>query len=376
MYPNDVSADRAVSDLIADVGVGEVATESKPLQLRHWVEQFRTVLFRSEPWLWSTPTGRHTSRDTDTMMTEIESRLESAFERARVEAQLHDVPPHVVYEVVVDGQRGVYKASTGPTGSAGVEGHVLQFLGNRTTVPVPEILLAERDYFVAAWHADAPSLDGEFIADERWARAAGRGLANLHEESAMHVDEYGSFRVDDGGRSSGTLTLCGHDDWHSAALEYVRSHRPVLERYGHSDMADLVVDVLEGLPDAFSGTGGPVCCHGWATPEHVSVVDGRVSCLVDFEHAIAAPGEFDVWRTVFPAFDSPDSAAARAFLDGYESLRPLPGGFEKRRPLYGLLNGIYYFESLYVQDQHDAAQTAEKAASLRDSIERIASEIG
>jgi hypothetical protein len=292
-------------------------------------------------------------------------RLETQFDSYDVLRQLHNVPPHEVYEITVNGQHAIYKGNTGPTGKAGIEGRVMAFVGEHTSIPVPETVLVENEFYVATWHDDAPSPETEHHADEDWARAAGRGLARLHDETAPFVDLYGTFRPDDGLRT-GT-----HDRWHAAALEYVRNRRPVLARYGHADMADMVLEYLDAHPDAFAGTDRPVCCHGWATPEHVSVADGEVACMIDFEHAIAAPGEYDYWRTVFPLFGSEGSDAQNVFRAGYESVRCLPDGIQRRRPLYALLNGVYYFESLYVQNQHGSEETEDRAERLRTDITEI-----
>lgn len=296
------------------------------------------------------------------MITDVHDALASQFSTHRVVRQLHDVPPHEVYEVFVEGRRAVYKGDIGPTGNAGTEGRVIAFIGEQTSVPVPEILLVEDDYYVAAWHPYAPAPE-ESEANEEWANAAGRGLARLHNETESSFNEYGWFCSQDGG-----LSVTGYEDWHSAAIAYIHRHQSVLAQHDHADMAEIVIDFLNDHPDAFGGTDGPVCCHGWATPEHVSVVDGRIACLVDFEHAIAAPGEFDYWRTVLPAFNHENGAAVQSFRDGYESIRSLPAGFKHRKPLYVLLNLIYYLESLYVQNQHGQDATAERAERFRDSI--------
>lgn len=195
-----------------------------------------------------------------------------------------------------------------------------------------------------------------------WAYAAGRGLATLHNETSPLLEKYGQFRPQNSG-----ITVDGYDEWHIAALNYVRNYRPTLARYGHADIADLVIEFLNDHPDAFAGVDGPVCCHGWATPEHVSVIDGEVACMVDFEHAIAAPGEFDYWRTVLPTFDFGDSSE-QAFRKGYESIRSLPEGLLQRKPLYVILDTVYYFESLYVQNQHSPEETAERAEWLRRRV--------
>lgn len=306
------------------------------------------------------------------MREDIQTRLESQYASYRLVEQLHDVPPHEVYEVVVDGQRAVYKGDVGPTGKAGIEGHVMELIGEQTSVPVPEILRKESDWFLASWEPSAPSPDDVPDADEAWASAAGAGLATLHTETAPLVETYGTFHLEDKEDGEVRLTDAGYDEWHAAAVDYLRQRRPVLTEYGHADIVDRVSAFLTDRPEAFAGVDGPVCCHGWATPEHVSVDGGAVTCLLDFEHAIAAPGEFDYWRTVFPAF-GPDTSdtAQRAFREGYESVRPLPAGFDRRKPFYALLNGIYYFESLHVQAQHDPEETARKAARLRTNVDDV-----
>lgn len=301
------------------------------------------------------------------MCADITTRLEAQFDTCSVVQRIHDVPPHAVYEVTVDGRRAVYKTDTGGTGRAAVEGHVTRFVGENTTVPVPETLSVGDDYYVAAWHDDAPAPDDGQPADEDWAFAAGAGLARLHDETVPFVDGYGAFRSTADG-----LSVDGHDRWREAAIDYVRGRRPVLDRHGHADVADSVLEYLEAHPDAFAGAGESVCCHGWATPDHVSVVDGEIACLLDFEHAIAAPSEFDYWRAVGPTFGPDgDDDARSAFREGYESIRTLPDGFDRRGPLYALLNFVYFFESLYVQDQHGPAETAEKAARFRKTTRSI-----
>lgn len=289
--------------------------------------------------------------------------LGSRFDSHSIVRQLHDVPPHEVYEVTVDGRRAVYKGDTGPTGRAAIEGRVTAFVDEETSVPVPEILRVGDEFYVAAWHPEAPVPD-ESGDTANWAAAAGAGLATLHAETAPKIDSYGQFRP-----TSDGIASTGHHDFHGAALEYVRHYRPVLDRYGHADIADEVLSFLTDDPDAFAGTGEAVLCHGWATPEHVTVADGEVACLVDFEHAIAAPGAFDFWRTVGPAFDG--EAGKEAFREGYESVRSLPSDLAERKPLYALLNVVYYFVSLYEQDQHGPEETARRAAHLREVVTGI-----
>lgn len=309
------------------------------------------------------------------MQKDATTRLEERFDEYGIVRRVHDVPPHEVWEVEVAGRRAVLKFDTGPTGSAGVEGRVLAFVGAQTAVPVPRVLAVGGDCYVAAWHPDAPAPDTGPEADETWARVAGRGLATMHAETAQHVDRFGRFTRES---NRARLVVDGHDDWHTAAMEYVRRLADVLGEFGHADVATAALEQLREHPDAFRGSGEPVVCHGWWTPEHVAVSTGRstdcaVQCVVDWEHAMAAPAAWDLWRTVLPTFDGGDPQ--QAFLEGYESVRPLPAGVEDRQPRYLLLVWLYYFESLYVQAQHDDGETETRARFLRERVEEILSQL-
>lgn len=304
------------------------------------------------------------------MRETVRTQLADRYEDIRVVRQLHDVPPHEVYELQLDGIRAVYKGDTGPTGSAGIEGPVMAWLGERTTIPVPEVLHYDGDYHVTAYEPAAPSPDDDPGVDQQWARAAGRGLARLHDETVDAVDGYGPLEP-----APAVLSTARHENWHGGALEYLRRRKPVLERFGHADIAEEVLRALKARPELTAGAGPAVCCHGWATPEHVTTADGEVTCFVDFEHAIGAPAEFDYWRTVVPAFGLDSTPEARAFRDGYEEVRELPPRLEERQSLYSLLNGIYFFESLYVQDQHGPEETGRKARNLREGIKEVLADL-
>lgn len=297
--------------------------------------------------------------------------LEAEIDGLEVVGQIHAVPPHVVHEVRLNGRRAVLKRDCGPTATAGIEGRVMEFVGRRTAVPVPEVLLLADDFFVAEWHPGAPTTQEDQTADETWTRAAGKGVATLHAATAAHMDGYGVFQLEDG-----DLTTEEHHRWTDAIQDYLERRRQALEPYGHADIAESVASFLGEHPDRFVDTGSAVCCHGWATPEHVATKEGEVACMLDFEHAIAAPGEFDVWRTVLPLFGpAPESSAFTAFRDGYESVRSLPEGFGRREPLYRLLNGVYYLESLYVQDQHGPDETADRAERMRHNIGELIADL-
>lgn len=297
------------------------------------------------------------------MHPSINDRLAGTFESYSIDSQLHDVPPHAVYRVTVDGQAAVYKGDIGPTGSAGMEGQVMAFVASRTSLPVPTVLHLSDDWFVTAWDEAAPTPGGSIDGIETWAHVAGRAMATLHRESEQHIDRFGRFTTNGDG-----LTVEGDSSWHRSAIAYLERRRPVLDRYGHAEMADVAIEALQSRPDAFEGSGSPVCCHGWFTPEHVAVEDDAVTCVVDFEHAMAAPAAYDIWRMAIPTF-GPDRETLDTFLAAYREVRPLPSDIEARRPYFSVLILVYYFESLYVQEQFDQEETEAKASELRDALQ-------
>lgn len=289
----------------------------------------------------------------------IHDRLASRFTEYSVARCLHDVPPHEVYEVRVDDRRAVYKGTTGPTGRAATEGHVMRFVDEHTTVPVPTVRVVGDSWFLMDWNSAAPTPDAESGATDPWVSAAGRALARLHDDSTPAVDGYGDPEP------AGDVVSAPQDDWHAAAVAYLRHRHEPLARYGHADVVDAAVDALTDRPDAFAGAGDSVLCHGWWTPAHVAVEDDRATCVVDFEHALAAPAEYDYWRTVILAFE--DAEGADALRAAYESVRPLPAGRTDRAPFFRLLCLVYYFESLHVQAQYGPEETRRRAEGLRET---------
>lgn len=300
------------------------------------------------------------------MERDVHDALANEYDSHSIDHQIHDVPPHEVYAVRVDGERAVCKRDTAPTGTAAYEGRVMAFVDERTSVSVPSVHHVGDDHYVAAWHPDAPDPDCGQEVDRAWARAAGRALATLHDETDGGVDGYGRLEPGRDGRAE--RATGERSTWHDAVIDYLERRSDAVAEHGHTATVDAAIEFFRARPDAFAGAGPPVCCHGWASPDHVAVRDGAVACVVDFEHALAAPAEYDHWRTVIPTFDADTAAERRAFRDAYESVRPLPDGFERRAPYYRLLTLVYYLESLHVQAQHGPEATAERAAGLTDAI--------
>lgn len=294
---------------------------------------------------------------------------------SEVVRQLHDVPPHEVYEVRVNGTRAVCKLDAHPEGDATTEGWVTRYANRNTSLPVPAVLTVGDGYFLAEWLDGVPEEldDDEEPALDGWLRAAGAGLATLHEETSFETTG-----LPDAGEDG--LAVESHETWADTVVAFLARRRDYLESFGYADAAGATIEFVEAHPEAFAVPGDPVLCHGNYLPDHVGVEDapaGRhgadeVTALIDFEHALVAPGEYDYWRAALPLFVSPASAtdeeAEERFRAGYESVRPLPSGFDDRRELYLLVNSVSYLRSLFLQDQHGPAETERRAEAIREYV--------
>ena len=299
----------------------------------------------------------------------IRTALASHADDVTVVRELHDIPPYRVYEVQLDGRRAVLKIDAHPRGHAAAEGRVQKYVADQTSVPVPSIIAVGDDHFLAEWDDDAPAPGEIETVDEEWAAAVGTWMGTLHAETAGEFDMYGQPRANSDG-----LEFDGHDTWTAVVRDRLDYHRSYLEGEGLTDAVDTVDDVddfFRSYPEAFDGAGGPVLCHGNLHPEHAALADGDIISAVDFEHALAAPGEYDYWRLALTQFEGPDEiddAIPRAFREAYASVHPFPSGFERRRKLYWLLNFVSYLESLYLQKNVDPEDRADYAAFHQDII--------
>jgi hypothetical protein len=310
----------------------------------------------------------------------------------RVRRLLHAVPPHCVAEVEFAGRRAVCKVSLDERGRAGIEGHVLRHVGRETSVPVPAVLATDDAGFVAEYCDDAPTSDrskvgssdtgtdssGDNRADSsgddshvttEWLRAAGRTLATLHEEATF--DRSGTLAVGDSGlrtESQSGATTSGAR-WPDALDAQLAVYEDALTGTGYADVAADARAFVSTHADRFAlPDRRPSLLHGWFSPEHVSVRDGAVARVLDFEHALVGSPEWDYWRTVVPLLSghgrSVPAGGRETFRESYESVRPLPPGTDDREPAYRALLAVSYLDSLHAQRGIDAA-TRDRAAFFR-----------
>lgn len=293
-----------------------------------------------------------------------------------VRRELHDVRPHRVYEIEFAGERAVCKVARGPEADPACEARVLQYVAETTSIPVPEVLAVGPDHFVVEWRDAVP--DDPALTEPR-AAATGRGLATLHAEATPAFDRTGLLVADGGG-----LRVDEDERWSDTLSALLEDRREFLSGVGYDDVAAETLAFVREHRDLFDAVDDATLLHGNFLPDHVGVDDGEVACAIDFEHALVGPAEFDYVRTALPLFDGPDAAdetVRRRFREGYESVRPLPSGFERRRRAHELVNFVSYLKALHLQrgDRDSTASVARRARGMsehaRATLDALRSEL-
>ncbi|SFG64241.1 Fructosamine-3-kinase [Halopelagius inordinatus] len=264
---------------------------------------------------------------------------------ATVERELHAVPPHAVYEVTFGGRRAVCKVARGPTADPAKEAAVLRYVGSETPVSVPRVLASGDDYVVTEWCDDVPE---DPTLTEARVRAMGRGLATLHRSAASDFRASGRVRAGPEG-----MTQTRDEGWSETLRRVLEDRASYLDTVGYGDVAREILSVVRENGERLDAVRETTLLHGNYLPDHVGVAEGSVTRVIDFEHALVGPGEWDYLRTVVPVFGidptPTDGVSPAAFRDAYESVRPFPDGFDRRRPLYHLVNAASYLRALHVQ---------------------------
>ena len=314
----------------------------------------------------------------------------ASFDDYEIERQLHDVPPHEVYEVRVDGRRAVCKVAAHPEAAPATEAALLAHVDAHTDIPVPSVLDAGEGYFVGTWLDGLP--DGSPVPDddptpEPYARALGAGLARLHEATAGTFVRPGYPVPDFEGNGTGAVGLAvdARESTHDLALALLDDCERYLADIGRAAPVEEVRALFADRPGLLAGAGAPVVCHGNLLPDHAGFAgdptDGPtdLAAVVDFEHGLVAPGEYDFWRTAHPMFGSPTrgtpAGGYEAFRAGYESVRSLPHGFERRETAYLLCNLASYLVALDLQNGGIGDAERPRVEGMAETISEVVADV-
>ncbi|MBP1987956.1 phosphotransferase family protein [Halolamina salifodinae] len=300
---------------------------------------------------------------------EIHDALATDTDDYEIVRELHRIRPHATYEVRFRGERAVCKVETHPESDLGAEAAVMRYVAESTSIPVPELLAVGDDHFVARWMDEVP--DGTPTRDVSRIRALGRGLATLHAETA----EIGwtGFPRSSGVDDPESPPIDSDPCWGDTLFTLLERRARYLEQVGYGDLAQEVVTWVRENRGLFDAAGDTVLCHGNYFGEHIGTgADGEASAVIDFEHALAAPAEWDYLRTVLPVFGpgAEHGVPESVFREAYESVRPLPAGFDRRREALVLCNGLSYLRSLHLQrgDQDPPQAVARRARAMAASL--------
>ncbi|SFR97924.1 Predicted kinase, aminoglycoside phosphotransferase (APT) family [Halomicrobium zhouii] len=302
------------------------------------------------------------------MTRDVHDVLESHANSYTVHRVLHDVPPHRVYEVTVDGVRAACKLAREPRATPSIEARVIEHAERETDVPVPNVLTVGDGYFLTEWCDDAP--DDQVAVTESGARAMGASLATLHAQTSFQST--GLF----GG--SDTLAVRSEDTWSETLRERLSAVHDDLAGTGYEDVSERALAFVDDHRTFFDAADDAVLVHGDFVPSHVTFDQDEVSRVVDWEHAIAGPGEYDFARTVLHVFDNPareNERHSEAFRSGYESVRELPAGSDLRRRAYKALIFAFDIRQGYVQDQRPAEELEQFNERFRELAFRIIDDV-
>ncbi|NLV11087.1 phosphotransferase [Halomicrobium mukohataei] len=285
------------------------------------------------------------------------------------------------YEVVV-------KFEPDDMESFAVEPTLHDYVSERTTLPVPDILVFEQDpeaavppYFVTArLEGDnlAESYAGLSTADhERVLRQVGRMLGDLHSEIAFEA--FGWLDLWNDRIIVRDLTA----SWRAYFEQLTTAHLDGLADTPFADLRERAERNLEPALSLVPEEGVPRLVHDDFRPANLlfdPTLDDPITAVLDWQDVLAALPEYHLAQTEFLFVDSSfqdESVRDRlrtALYEGYNSERPFAFDEEyvRKRPIYQLSTLLWRmggFEGSFAEESGLARARAE--AQYRQEFERL-----
>ena len=220
-----------------------------------------------------------------------------------------------------DGTRLVAKISD-ERGTLDIEGYMLRYLREHSTLPVPEVIHAEKSLLLLTF------IDGSSNLDASTQAHAAELLAALH-----------SIRAEQFGHERDTLIGPLHQPNPQTAtwIDFFREHRLLYMAKVALDGGNLRRDLYDrigifaaDLENHLTEPAHPALIHGDMWTTNILASGGRVTGFVDPAIYYAHPEIELAFSTLFGTFND-------AFFKRYTEINPLePGFFEVRRDIYNL----------------------------------------
>ncbi|MCT9096509.1 phosphotransferase family protein [Haloarchaeobius sp. HME9146] len=270
--------------------------------------------------------------------TTIRTAVASISDDYELHEEVRRTHRHLVYEVTIDGRRAVCKhvledADREPLAR---ETMILKGVERSTDLSLPTVLGAGDGFAVFSWVAGEPFHDDvPQSRQETRLRTLGRALAHLHNSTADWFDGFGSLTTD----SDDRLQVENPSPWGECWEALVDDWLDRLAGTPHEDLRDAICEATRRATDrGWFDDVEPVLTHADAGPANVQFTDTDEALLVDWEGAMAFPGEYDIARACTDFFDLPHAVASgtlrEALFDGYRDIASLPPRSHRRRCLY------------------------------------------
>lgn len=260
-----------------------------------------------------------------------------------------------------------------------VEGHVLTTVGDRTSLPVPEVIAmdlspSELPPYLVLEKAPGDGLHGQFhdlSPDKQIDLIAeiGTMLSGLHESFSFST--CGPLRI-----VNETIEPVDEDQW----VEWCDAQwQTCVERLQETRFGDLVPELrswYETHRQCLPTNPDTVLVHDDLRPANILVDDATdaVTAIIDWEDVLAAPPEYQLARLEFLFIDVYDFPAEHqsqlrtTLYDSYGRSQPTDA-YYPRRSLYQLLSVLWKTGNFHVT--HQEADTELQTTLARQRRHRI-----
>lgn len=239
-----------------------------------------------------------------------------------------------------------------------IDAPVLRYLSTSDKIPTPRLKAfdnSEENFDFKYMIAEKVRGDNMFEAwdkvDLSTVREAGRVLAWLHE--SFSFKDHGKLGWRDGGEK---MYVEESKAWDSMVEDIRYTFSENLEDTGFAEYRSEMEELFEDNKDILREDPPSVLVHQEFGPRNMLVDQGEISGVVDWERAISADPEYDLFMAerqftaktnLFEGTEQESREIHEALRNGYREVRGLEPGWRKRRKLYHL---IYVTQVMWVLD--------------------------